>query len=228
MLDLHFARTPNGMTLKLFMEELEDLGVAPPHRWHLVRLSAGEQHTPAFLAISPNNKIPAIVDHAPIGGDAPLSIFESGAILHYLAEKTGHLLSRDTHAKWDALQWLTWQMAGLGPMAGQSGWFRTHASQEDLYAMERYARETQRLYGVLDRRLEGRAFIAGEYSIADIACWPWVVSHAGHGIALDDFPNVKRWFEAIRQRPATQRAFADYHDPYAHPKFDLRREEATA
>jgi GST-like protein len=230
MLDLYFARTPNGMKLKLFMEELEQIGAAPPHHWHLVRLSAGEQHTPAFLAISPNNKIPAIVDHAPEGGGAPLSIFESGAILQYLAEKTGHLLSREPHAKWDALQWLTWQVAGLGPMAGQSGWFRTHADREDLYAMDRYTRETHRLYGVLDRRLADRTFIAGEdYSIADIACWPWIVSHEGHGQSLADFPHLARWFEAIRQRPATQRAFAHYHDPYAHPKFGVRDDaEATA
>jgi GST-like protein len=202
--------------LQLFMEELAELGgPVPPLRWRLVRLSAGEQHTPEFLAISPNNKIPAIVDHAPADGGAPLPVFESGAILQYLAEKTGLLLSSDPRTRIETLQWLTWQVAGLGPMAGQSGWFRVISPERDDYAIDRYVRETHRLYGVLDRRLEGRAFIAGTtYSIADIACWPWIVSHAGHGQSLDDFPNLARWFEAIGQRPATQRAFADYRDPY--------------
>ena len=225
MLDLYYAASPNGMKLKLFMEELADLGVAPPHTWHLVRLSAGEQHTPEFLAISPNNKIPAIVDHAPVGGGAPLPIFESATILQYLAEKTGHLMSRDARTRFETLQWLTWQVAGLGPMAGQAGWFRVHSLERDDYAADRYVRETRRLYGVLDRRLEGRDFIAGDaYSIADIACWPWILSHKGHGQSLEDFPNLARWFEAIRQRPATQRAFAGYRDPYAvvrHPAEEI-------
>ena len=225
MLDLYYAASPNGMKLKLFMEELADLGVAPPHTWHLVRLSAGEQHTPGFLAISPNNKIPAIVDHAPVGGGAPLPIFESAVILQYLAEKTGHLMSRDPRTRFETLQWLTWQVAGLGPMAGQAGWFRVHSLERDDYAADRYVRETRRLYGVLDRRLEGREFIAGDaYSIADIACWPWILSHKGHGQSLEDFPNLARWFEAIRQRPATQRAFAGYRDPYAvvrHPAEEI-------
>lgn len=225
MLDLYYAASPNGMKLKLFMEELADLGVVPPHTWHLVRLSAGEQHTPAFLAISPNNKIPAIVDHAPVGGGAPLPVFESAVILQYLAEKTGHLMSRNPRTRFETMQWLTWQVAGLGPMAGQAGWFRVHSLERDDYAADRYVRETRRLYGVLDRHLEGRTFIAGEaYSIADIACWPWILSHKGHGQSLDDFPNLARWFEAIRRRPATQRAFADYRDPYAvvrHPAEEI-------
>jgi GST-like protein len=227
MIDVHYARSPNGMKLPLFLEELAEQGVALEHRLILVRLSAGEQFRPEFLAISPNNKIPAIVDHAPLGGGAPLPLFESAAILQYLAEKTGKLLAFDARTRYETLQWLAWQVSGLGPMAGQSGWFRTHAAQRDDYAMTRYTRETHRLYGVLDRRLEGRDFIAGDaFSIADIACWPWVISHAGHGVSLEDFPNVARWFEAIRARPATQRAFADYQDPYAHPKFTL--EEAIA
>lgn len=220
MLDVYFAATPNGMKLKLFLEELAEQGAPMPHRLLPVRLSAGDQFAPAFLAISPNNKIPAIVDHAPADGGAPLPVFESGAILQYLAEKTGRLLPVDARARIEALQWLTWQMAGLGPMAGQSGWFRTHAAQRDDFAIERYTRETRRLYGVLDRRLEGRDFIAGDaLSIADIACWPWVLSHAGHGQSLADVPNVARWFDAIRRRPATQRAFAGYRDPYARPRF---------
>ena len=193
-----------------------------------MRLSAGEQHTPEFLAISPNNKVPAIVDHAPTDGGAPLPIFESAAILQYLAEKTGHLLSTDLRIRIETLQWLAWQVAGLGPMAGQAGWFRVHSLERDDYAANRYVRETRRLYGVLDRRLEGREFIAGDaYSIADIACWPWIVSHEGHGQSLDAFPNLARWFEAIGRRPATQRAFAEYRDPYGvvrHPTI----EEAAA
>jgi GST-like protein len=193
MIDVHYARSPNGMKLPLFLEELAEQGVALAHRLIPVRLSAGEQFRPEFLAISPNNK----------------------------------LLSTNPRTRIETLQWLAWQVSGLGPMAGQSGWFRTHAAQRDEYAMTRYTRETHRLYGVLDRRLEGRDFIAGDaFSIADIACWPWVISHAGHGVSLEDFPNVARWFEAIRARPATQRAFADYQDPYAHPKFTL--EEAIA
>jgi len=227
MIDVHYARSPNGMKLPLFLEELAEQGVLLEHRLVPVRLSAGEQFRAEFLAISPNNKIPAIVDHAPLGGGAPLALFESGAILQYLAEKSGKLLAFDARTRFETLQWLTWQVAGLGPMAGQSGWFRKHAAQRDDYAMARYTRETHRLYGVLDRRLEGRDFIAGNaLSIADIACWPWIVSHAGHGVSLDDFPDVARWFAAIGARPATQRAFADYEDPYAHPKFTL--EEAVA
>jgi GST-like protein len=222
MLDLYYAKSPNGMKLPLFMEELAELGgPLPAHRWHLVRLSRGEQHKPAFLAISPNNKIPAIVDHAPADGGAPLPIFESAVILEYLADKTGQLLARDPRTRIETKQWLVWQVAGLGPMAGQSGWFRTHAQHRDAYAMERYTKETHRLYGVLDRRLEDREFIVDAYSIADIACYPWIVSHYGHGQNLDDFPNLKRWFEAIGARPATQRAFVDYVDVYAHPKFAL-------
>ena len=222
MLDVHYARSPNGMKLPLFLEELADLGIDLPHRLIPVRLSAGEQFRPDFLAISPNNKIPAIVDHAPADGGQPVSVFESAAILQYLGETTGALLSRDPRTRVETLQWVAWQVAGLGPMAGQSGWFRTHATQRDDYAIARYTRETRRLYGVLDRRLAGREFIAGDaLSIADIACWPWVVSHAGHGVSLDDVPDVARWFDAIGGRPATQRAFAGYDDPYAHPKFDL-------
>ncbi len=223
MLDLYYAKSPNGMKLKLFMEELADIGgPQPAHRWHLVRLSRGEQRKPPFLAISPNGKIPAIVDHAPADGGAPLPFFESAVILEYLADKTGHLLSRDPRTRIETMQWVVWQVAGLGPMAGQSGWFRQHAQQRDVYAMERYTKETHRLYGVLDQRLEDHAYIAGNaHSIADIACYPWIVSHSGHGQNLDDFPNLKRWFADVGARPATQRAFADYEDVYAHPKFTL-------
>jgi GST-like protein len=216
MLDVYFAATPNGMKIKLFLEELAERGVPLPHRLVPVRLSKGEQFRPAFLAISPNAKIPAIVDHDPPDGGEPLAMFESGAILQYLADKTGEMLSRDLRVRAQTLQWLQWQMAGLGPMAGQAGWFRVYAPQRDAFAIERYTRETGRLYGVLDRHLADRRFIAGEdLSIADIACWPWIVSHAGHGQSLEDLPHLSRWFRDIADRPATRRAFAGYEDPYA-------------
>lgn len=209
MLDLYFAATPNGQKLKLFLEE-----TGLPYRLITVRLSKGEQFSPEFLRISPNGKIPALVDHAPQDGGAPLAMFEAGAMLLYLAEKTGLFLPRAPRERADALQWLFWQMAGLGPMAGQNGHFRSYAPQPLPYAIERYTRETARLYAVLDRRLEGRDFIAGEYSIADMACFPWVVPHRAHGQNLDDFPNLQRWFTAIGARAATRRAYAGVEDVY--------------
>jgi GST-like protein len=211
MIDLYFAATPNGLKLKLYLAEsgLE-------HRVIPVRLSAGEQFQPQFLAISPNNKIPAILDHAPADGGAPLSVFESGAILLYLARKTGQLWPREERAQLEATQWLFWQMAGLGPMAGQAGHFRAHAPESVPYAIERYTREVKRLFGVLDRQLQVRDFIAGDaYSIADIACYPWIVPHAGLGQNLADTPDLQRWFESILARPATRRAYEGVDDPYA-------------
>ncbi|MGO1070008.1 glutathione binding-like protein [Lysobacter sp. CA199] len=211
MIDLYYAATPNGLKLKLYMEE-----TGLEHRVVPVRLSAGEQLKPEFLAISPNNKIPAIVDHAPGDGGEPISVFESGAILLYLARKTGLLWPRQERAQWESTQWLFWQMAGLGPMAGQAGHFRAHAPEAVAYAIDRYTREVHRLFGVLDRQLQEREFIAGaEYSIADIACYPWIVPHAGLGQRLADTPNLQRWFERIRARPATQRTYAGIDDPYA-------------
>lgn len=210
MIDLYFSPTPNGMKLKLFFEE-----TGLPHRVLPVSLSRGEQHAPAFLAISPNNKIPALVDHLPADGGAPLPMFESGAMLLYLAEKSGQLLPAEPRARAEAIQWLFWQMAGLGPMAGQNGYFRVYAPAPVTPAIERYTSETRRLYGVLDRHLAGRDFIAGSYSIADIACYPWIVPHTGHGMALDDFPHLRRRFDSIGARPATARAYAGVDDVYA-------------
>ena len=216
MIDLYFAPTPNGLKLRLAMEELADAGAGLDWRLIPVRLSEGEQHRPDFLALSPNGKIPAIVDHAPADGGAPLSLFESGAILQYLADKTGALLPREPRARLEALQWLTWQVAGLGPMAGQAGYFRVYAPEPVPFAIDRYTRELHRLYGVLDRRLAGRPFIAGDtYSIADIACYPWIVPHAGHGQSLAEFPDLARWFAATAQRPATQRTYDGVEDVYA-------------
>jgi GST-like protein len=213
MLDLHYSPTPNGQKLRLFLEE-----TGLPHRIVPVRLSAGEQHTPAFRAISPNGKIPAIVDHAPADGSAPLAMFESGAILLYLAEKTGALLPTDARSRAEVVQWLFWQMAGLGPMAGQAGYFRVFAPEPVPAAIERYTRELARLYGVLDHHLAGRDWIAGDdYSIADIACYPWIVPHRAHGQSLDDVPHLARWFARIAARPATRRAYEGVEDTYARP-----------
>jgi GST-like protein len=219
MLDFYYAATPNGLKVRLFLEE-----TGLPHRAIPVSLSKGEQFKPAFLAISPNNKIPAIVDHAPADGGEPLSVFESGAILLYLAEKTGRFLPADVRGRTEVLQWLFWQMAGLGPMAGQIGHFNVYAPEKVPYAIDRYTRETRRLYGVLDRRLEGREYIAGGFSIADIACYPWIVPHAAHGQRLDDLPNLARWFRAMAARPATVRAYEGVENAYA-PKQPLSEQE---
>ncbi len=211
MIDLYFSPTPNGLKVRLFLEE-----TGLPYRLVPVHLSAGEQFAPAFLAISPNNKIPAIVDHSPAHGSTPLPVFESGAILLHLAEKSGQFLPVDPGARLECLQWLFWQVSGLGPMAGQAGYFRVYAPEPLPAAVERYTREVSRLYGVLDRRLAGRDFLAGDaYSIADIACYPWVVPHAAHGQSLAAFPNVARWFERITRRPATQRVYDSVEDVYA-------------
>ena len=220
MIDLYFSPTPNGLKARLFLEEA---GLA--YRIVPVSLGKGEQHRAEFLAISPNNKIPAIVDHEPVGGGAPLPMFESGAIMLYLAEKSGRLLPTDARGRAEVLQWLFWQVGGLGPMAGQSGHFNVHAPVAVPYAIDRYTRETRRLYGVLDRRLRGRDYIAGELSIADIACYPWIVSHEGHGQRLDDFPDLARWFAAIGARPATLRVYEGVEDTYARRTRTMDEEE---
>ncbi|GBU14510.1 GSH-dependent disulfide bond oxidoreductase [Enterobacterales bacterium] len=204
MIDLYYAPTPNGHKITLFLEE-----VGLPYRVHRIDISAGDQFKPEFLAISPNNKIPAIVDHQPVDGGAPLSVFESGAILQYLAEKTGKLLSQELRERTLTLEWLFWQMAGFGPMLGQNHHFTHYAPQPVPYAIERYQQETKRLYGVLNTQLEKNAYIAGEnYSIADIAAYPWAVSHERQRISLADFPAVRNWFERIKNRPATEKAYA--------------------
>lgn len=219
MIELYFAATPNGLKIKLFLEE-----TGLPYFITPVSLSKGEQFQPAFLAISPNNKIPAIVDHAPAGGGTPITVFESGAILQYLAEKSGQLMPTAVRDRLEVLEWLYWQVGGLGPMGGQAGHFRVYAPEPVPYAIDRYTREVTRLYGVLDRRLAGRDFIAGAFSIADIACYPWIVPHEAHGQTLSDFPNLERWFMAISARPATQRAYEGVENAYA-PKQPLSEEE---
>jgi GST-like protein len=203
MIDLYYWTTPNGHKITMFLEE-----TGLPYRIVPVNIGAGAQFEPAFLAISPNNRIPAIIDHAPADGDAPIPVFESGAILLYLAQKSGRLLPADLRGQVEVLQWLFWQMAGLGPMAGQNHHFARYAPERIPYAVERYVKETNRLYGVLNQRLSDRAWIAGQYSIADIACYPWIVPYEAQGQRLEQFPHLKRWFERIRERPATVRAYA--------------------
>ena len=204
MIDLHYAPTPNGWKISIMLEEC-----GLPYALHPMQLGQGDQHKDDFLKLSPNGRMPAIVDHDPIGGGAPLSIFESGAILIYLAEKSGRFMPQDARGKFDVLQWLMWQMGGLGPMLGQNGHFLLYAPEKIPYAMDRYAREAKRLYGVLDAHVaDGRVYLAGDYSIADIACFPWVMTHKAQGLTLDDFPQVKRWFATIRARPQVQAGLA--------------------
>jgi GST-like protein len=203
MIELFYWTTPNGHKITMFLEE-----AGLPYKIVPVDIGKGEQFKPEFLAISPNNRIPAIIDHEPADGGAPLSVFESGAILLYLAEKTGRFIPADLRGRNEVLQWLFWQMGGLGPMAGQNHHFSQYAPEKIPYAINRYVNETNRLYGVLDKRLAGREFIAGELSIADMAAYPWIVPHERQGQKLEDFPNLRRWFHAIAERPATQRAYA--------------------
>jgi GSH-dependent disulfide-bond oxidoreductase len=202
VIDLYYWTTPNGHKVTIFLEE-----AGLPYRILPVNIGKGEQFKPEFLSISPNNRIPAIVDNAPADSSRPVSVFESGAILQYLAEKTGKFLPKDLHGRVDVMQWLFWQMGGLGPMAGQNHHFSQYAPEKIPYAVERYVNETNRLYSVLDKRLADREFVAGDYSIADMASYPWVVPYERQGQKLDDFPNLKRWFETIRARPAVMRAY---------------------
>ena len=203
MIELHYWPTPNGHKVTMFCEEA---GV--PYEIKRVDIGTGEQFRLEFLAFSPNNRMPAIVDRAPADGGEPITVFESGAILLYLAEKTGRFMPRDVRGKKTVTEWLFWQMAGLGPMLGQNHHFNVYAPEKIPYAIDRYVRETARLYGVLDKRLANREFIADDYSIADMACYPWIVPHERQQMKLEDFPNVKRWFETIRARPGTVRAYA--------------------
>jgi GST-like protein len=202
MIELHYWTTPNGHKITIFLEE-----TGLPYRLVPVNIGAGDQFKPDFLRISPNNRIPAIIDHDPAEPGPPVSVFESGAILLYLAEKTGRFIPKDLHGRTEVLQWLFWQMGGLGPMAGQNHHFRNYAGEKLDYAITRYVNETNRLYGVLNKRLGDRNFVAGEYSIADMAAYPWIVPHERQGQKLEDFPHLKRWFDAIAKRPAVKAAY---------------------
>ncbi len=202
MIDFYFWTTPNGYKVLMFLEE-----TGMEYRIVPVNISKGEQFDPEFLKVSPNNKMPAIVDRRRNVFGGPISVFESGAILLYLAEKTGRFLPKDAAGRVEVLQWLFWQMGGLGPMLGQNLHFGQYAPERIPYAIDRYVDETSRLFKVLDKRLADREFIADDYSIADIASYPWVFKHPHLQLGLEDFPNVNRWFQTIAQRPAVVRAY---------------------
>ena len=208
MIDLYSYPSPNGIKIAIMLEEC-----GLEYRVMPVDITRGEQFAPAFLAISPNNKIPALVDDSAPGG--PLTLFESGAILLYLAEKTGAFLPTDLHGRFAAIKWLFWQVAGLGPMAGQAHHFRAFAPEPVPYGIRRYTDEVNRLYGVLDRAVAATGYIAGGYSIADMAAWPWVQPFERQGQRLEDFAHLQRWFEAVGRRPAVQRALTLGHELHA-------------
>jgi GSH-dependent disulfide-bond oxidoreductase len=212
MIDLYYWTTPNGHKITIFLEE-----TGLPYKIFPINIGKGEQFAKDFLAISPNNRIPAMIDHEPPGGGAPISVFESGEMLLYLAEKSGKFLSKDIRARTQALEWLFWQMANLGPNSGQNNHFSNYATDKIPYAMDRYRNEVNRLYGVLDRRLDGRDYVAGEYSIADMAIYPWIVPHERQHQNIADFPNIKRWLDAIFERPAVKRAYAKAKEVNPNP-----------
>ena len=201
-LDLYYWPTPNGWKISIMLEEC-----GLPYNFIPINIGKGEQFTPEFLAISPNNRMPAIVDHAPTGGGAPIAVFESGAILQYLADKTGRFLPTDLRGRYQTLQWLMWQMGGLGPMAGQNGHFLLYAPEKIAYAIDRYSKEVDRLYGVLNVQLGAtQAYVAGsDYSIADMAIFPWVRTHKAQQVDLNKFVHVQRWYNAMFDRPAVKR-----------------------
>ncbi|MCW4454391.1 glutathione binding-like protein [Flavobacterium sp. MXW15] len=204
MIDLYYWPTPNGHKITLFLEE-----AGLPYTVKPVNIGKGDQFQPDFLAISPNNKMPAIVDQAPADGGAPIPVFESGAILVYLANKTGRFFGADVRQKVQVNQWLMWQMAGLGPMSGQMGHFNVYAPERIPYAIERYDSEVRRLHRVMDKRLAGSEYLGGdEYSIADMASYPWIGAYDKLPADFDAFPHLHRWHQAIAARPATQRAYA--------------------
>ncbi len=203
MIDLYYWPTPNGHKISMMLEEC-DLD----YTIHPVNITAGDQFRPDFLKLSPNNRMPALVDHDPVGGGPPINLFESGAILLYLAEKTGRFFPTDLRERYCAMKWLMWQMGGLGPMAGQNHHFGRFAPERIPYAIGRYRRETARLYGVLDGALAEKKFIAGDFCIADIACYPWIARYEWQEMDLNDFTNIKRWFDSIAARPATKIAYA--------------------
>ena len=213
MIDLHYWTTPNGHKVTMFLEE-----TGTPYKIFPVNIGKGEQFKTEFLAISPNNRIPAMVDHDPQGGGKPISVFESGAMLVYLAEKTGQFLPNDPAPRADVMQWLFWQMGGLGPMSGQNNHFSNYATDKIPYAMDRYRNEVNRLYGVMDRRLADRPFLAGDYSIADMASYPWAALHERQHQKIADFPNLKKWLDVIAARPATVRAYDHREEGQSEPR----------
>jgi GST-like protein len=219
MIDLYTWTTPNGHKIHIMLEE-----TGLPYAAHGIDIGSGDQFTPEFLKISPNNKIPALVDRDGPGGK-PYAVFESGAMLMYLADKTGKFLPEETAARYDVIQWLMFQMGGIGPMLGQVHHFRAYAPEQIPYAIDRYTNEAKRLYGVMDRRLAGRDWFAGDYSIADMAIFPWLRSRERQGVVLDEYPNVKRWFEAVNARPAVQRGLQVLKDKERSGPMDAKQKE---
>jgi GSH-dependent disulfide-bond oxidoreductase len=208
MIDLYFAPTPNGWKISIMLEEC-----GLPYRVVPVNISTGEQFKPEFLAISPNNRIPAIVDQTPSDGGAPISVFETGAILQYLANKTDRFIPKDLRGQVKVNEWLMWQMGGLGPMLGQNGHFKLYAPEKIPYAIDRYEREAKRLFKVLDTQLgKTGSYVAGDYSIADIAIFPWVMTHKRQDISLSEFPNIQRWYASVRAREKVQSGLAVMRD----------------
>jgi len=199
MIDLYYWPTPNGWKISIMLEEC-----GLEYRMIPVNIGEGEQFDPDFLRISPNNRMPAIIDHDGPDG-TPIQLMESGAILIYLAEKTGKFLPTDSEKRYRVIEWLMWQMGGVGPMFGQNGHFKLYATEDIPYAKKRYLDESNRLYGVLEKRMEGREFVADEYSIADMALMPWFMLHRMQGIVMDDYPNVKHWYQGLKERPAVRR-----------------------
>jgi GSH-dependent disulfide-bond oxidoreductase len=220
MIDLYYWPTPNGWKVSILLEEL-----SIPYKLIPVNIGQGDQFKPDFLKIAPNNRMPAIVDHDPLDGGEPISIFESAAIMTYLADKHDRFFPKDVRARTEANQWLFWQMGGLGPMAGQAHHFRLYAPEKIAYGIDRYTNEVNRLYGVMDRHLADRDYLAGEYSIADMACWPWVARHERQGQDLNDFPSLKRWYDDLQARPGLQKGHAvgAEHIPAANLKSDEAR-----
>ncbi|MGH6929410.1 MAG: glutathione S-transferase N-terminal domain-containing protein [Dongiaceae bacterium] len=219
MIELYTDTTPNGYKVSIMLEE-----VGLPYTSHYVDISTGDQFKPEFLKLSPNNKIPAIVDTEGPGGK-PYAMMESGAILMYLAEKAGNLWPQETRARYDVAQWLFFQMAHVGPMLGQAHHFRHYAPEQIPYAVDRYTKEAKRIYGVMDKRLKDRAYLAGDYSIADIACWPWLRRPERQGVDRADYPSLQRWFDAIAARPAVERGLTVFADKVRSAPMDAKAKE---
>jgi len=219
MIELYTWPTPNGFKVSIMLEEL-----GMPYNVHAINIGAGDQFKPDFLKISPNNKMPALVDTDGPGGK-PISLFESGAILLYLAEKTGRFIPKDKPGYWTAVQWVMWQMAGFGPMLGQLGHFKNYAPEPLPYAIDRYSNEASRLYRVLDKRLSESEYLAGDYGVADMAVFPWSRGWERHGQKMDEIPNFKRWFEAIGERPAVKKGLAVLADRQRQGPIDEKSRE---
>jgi GSH-dependent disulfide-bond oxidoreductase len=224
MIDLYYWSTANGWKITIMLEECK-----LPYNLIPVDIRQGEQFKPDFLKLNPNNRIPAIVDKDPIGLDGPIAVFESGAILEYLAEKTGKFMPADLRGRYDVKQWVAWQIAGLGPMAGQKNHFRYYAPEKIEYAIDRYSKEVDRLCGVLDKQLAERVYICGDdYTIADIASWSWLSIYERLGVDIANFGHLSRWLEAIRLRPAVQRGISILKEARPGPSAGVKTVDASA